>query len=97
MASEVRRVHLPGGLFADVPETIAAEEGIGDGGSCTLSVVSQDWAGDDGVLLTGAVLAEDGECTIISCGGLLARVPPIDPHKRHGNVRIHLRRRDQRP
>ena len=98
MSHNIRHIQVPGGWFADVPSVLADEERIGSGDGCTLSVLGTCDPipeGEDGVLLTGSVLSEDGESTVISCGGLLARVPRVHESARHGSVRIHLHRRDR--
>lgn len=77
----VRRV-WDGAWFADVPD---------DGATSTLDEVVE---GEEGaVVLRGVVLHQDDAMTVVSCGGLLARVPRRPEHALQSAVRVVVRQR----
>ena len=78
----VRRV-WDGAWFADVPD---------DG--ATTRTLDEVVEGEEGaVVLHGIVLHQDDATTVVSCGGLLARVPRRPEHALQSAVRVVVRQR----
>ena len=77
----MQRHETTDGGFVDLPKGTAS-------GVVALRAVADDAAEDAGVYLRGVVLATDGEWTVVSCGGLLARLPyqQLPPQQ---SVRLH--------
>lgn len=82
VAMAIRRVRTREGWFADVPARHS------DDRSAHLRVLSPEEHPDEGVMLQGHVLWEDATTSVVSCGGLLARVPRLDERQDRMHVRI---------
>lgn len=74
------RVRSRGGSFADVPADAL------DGTECEIAVVDDDAA--DGVYLRGVVMHHSDRGSVVSCGGLFARVTERLPLETKVLVRV---------
>lgn len=87
VSNGVRRV-VDGVYFADVPNTAPAhlDEVIED---------TSTTSSGDHVQLRGTVLHHDVHGTVVSCGGLLARIPQRPEHTLQSAVCVIVRQRAQ--
>ena len=79
-----------GASFADVPDVGAAgalDEVVEAAGA------AEEECGDAAVVLRGVVLHQDADQVVVSCGGLLARVPRRPEHALQSAVRVLVRQR----
>lgn len=83
-----RRV-FDGDCFADVP--VAGTEWLGRDACVRLG--NEEKEEGPAVLLRGRVLHAEGEFTLASCGGLLARVRRTEEHAMHSPLAIVVRQR----
>ena len=94
--SVVRRIQLHPSGSVEVPRV--GSEFLSDGAPVCASIAPPQ-AGIDYVLLRGSMLRRDRDCAVVSCGGLLATLPPSalaeadDRSARHTLYLYHLHER----